>query len=162
MASPQEVADTAARQYAATTANLDARIALHARYSVGATPWSRWLFDRFDLRGGERHMIELHELLVQVGVDYQPARTHLPFTLENGVDTVRQVFDDVAVYTFTDALHVTDAEPLVDYLMSLAVVEESRHDGVRRVVETTLERQGAIDITKSSGAIIATVPGRDG
>lgn len=37
------------RQQYATSANLDARIALHARYSTATTPFHEWLFDRVQL-----------------------------------------------------------------------------------------------------------------
>jgi SAM-dependent methyltransferase len=41
------------RQYYDST-NLDARLALHERFSTSAEPWPRWLFDRLGLRRGER------------------------------------------------------------------------------------------------------------
>lgn len=42
------------QQYAATTADLDARIALHQHYSTAAMPWPRWVFDRLALSDGDR------------------------------------------------------------------------------------------------------------
>jgi ubiquinone/menaquinone biosynthesis C-methylase UbiE len=41
------------RQYN-DASNLDARLALHERFSTSTVPWPRWLFDRIGLRGGER------------------------------------------------------------------------------------------------------------
>lgn len=43
----------AVTQYAASTAKLDARAALHARFSTAAQPWHEWLFDEIGLRPGE-------------------------------------------------------------------------------------------------------------
>lgn len=40
--------DSVAQQYQ-TSANLDARIALHARFSVNPYPWMRWVFDHLTL-----------------------------------------------------------------------------------------------------------------
>ncbi len=34
--------------------NLDARVALHERFSTNRRPWQRWVFDAFDLPGGAR------------------------------------------------------------------------------------------------------------
>ena len=41
-----------ASQYG-TSARLDARVALHARYSVNDYGWFRWVYDQFDLRTGD-------------------------------------------------------------------------------------------------------------
>ena len=35
-----------------TTANLQARITLHERFSVNPYGWQRWVFDQFDLPAG--------------------------------------------------------------------------------------------------------------
>jgi ubiquinone/menaquinone biosynthesis C-methylase UbiE len=45
-----DVSEIAEAQYGATTARLDARIALHAEFSVAVVDWLRWVFDqiRFD------------------------------------------------------------------------------------------------------------------
>jgi SAM-dependent methyltransferase len=40
-------------QYAASTAKLDARAALHARFSIAPQPWHEWLFDQIALAPGE-------------------------------------------------------------------------------------------------------------
>lgn len=37
-----------------TSANLDARIALHERFSTNPQPWMCWVFDQFDLPAGAR------------------------------------------------------------------------------------------------------------
>jgi SAM-dependent methyltransferase len=44
---------TASEQYA-TSANLEARINLHARFSTNPYGWHRWVFDQFDLTDGAR------------------------------------------------------------------------------------------------------------
>ena len=36
-----------------TSGNLDARVALHARYSVNTYGWFRWVYDRLELRPGD-------------------------------------------------------------------------------------------------------------
>lgn len=40
--------DDVAKQYR-TSVNLDARMALHARFSTNPYPWMRWVFDHFAL-----------------------------------------------------------------------------------------------------------------
>jgi hypothetical protein len=37
------------QQQYGTTSNLDARVALHQRYSTHPLPWHEWVFDQFDL-----------------------------------------------------------------------------------------------------------------
>lgn len=49
MSDPQLV-----RQQYSTSANLQARIGLHERFSTNPQPWPRWVFDQFDLPAGAR------------------------------------------------------------------------------------------------------------
>jgi SAM-dependent methyltransferase len=48
-----QITDSLAAQYK-TSANLDARIALHERFSANPQPWMRWVFDQFNLPAGTR------------------------------------------------------------------------------------------------------------
>lgn len=47
------ISAVAVEQYGTSTANLDARIALHARFSTAPRPWPVWLYDQVDPRDGE-------------------------------------------------------------------------------------------------------------
>lgn len=72
---------TLSEQYK-TSANLDARIALHERFSTAPQPWMCWVFEQFDLPAGAR-MLELGcgpAKLWQNNADRTPAGWHITLT----------------------------------------------------------------------------------
>ena len=76
-----QTTDSLATQYK-TSANLDARIALHERFSVNPQPWMRWVFDQWDMPASAR-ILELGcgpAKLWQNNMDRTPAGWHITLT----------------------------------------------------------------------------------
>jgi SAM-dependent methyltransferase len=109
---------------------------------------------------GDNHMRELFELgnAAQVGVDFVDRSN--PFTLENGFNQVAKWFNPVCLYRYPDALAVTEAEPVVAYLLSSGAGGKLDADAVsklRRHIGAQIEAKGGIlHITKDSGFFQAT------
>ncbi len=108
---------------------------------------------------GQRHMRELYALMQR----FDPAstfgwrgQTHELFSLDNGQIELELIFQSVQVRRYEDALEVTEAAPLVDYIMSMSSSEPARarrsdlHDFISRELAET----GAIHIGKDSGLFI--------
>jgi ubiquinone/menaquinone biosynthesis C-methylase UbiE len=104
---------------------------------------------------GQAHLHELSDLVSQfdVGLAFGDANAENPFTLESGYDEVADWFSGVSVRRYVDALVVTEAEPLVAYVLSggAANMEPEQREAFARFVERELELHGAIRITKDSG-----------
>lgn len=92
--------------------------------------------------------------------------THLEFSLENGEGQLSPWFPDVELRRYKDALAVTEAGPLVAYLLSGAAVDAAAHEASveefnRRVstlsgrLERMLALRGTIIIEKDTGMFIA-------
>ena len=81
----------------------------------------------------------------------------LGFSLENGVEQLSPWFSDVRLRRYEDALVVTEAEPLVDYLLSGTNVDVSgpRVAELEGLLERELASRGAIHITKNVGLFVA-------
>jgi SAM-dependent methyltransferase len=90
----------------------------------------------------------------------------LEFGLENGTEQLSPWFSDVTLRRFEDALVVTEARPLVEYLLSgsaaySAMRGSNASEFGRRVSDLTerlekeLASQGAIHITKDVGMFVA-------
>jgi SAM-dependent methyltransferase len=76
------------------------------------------------------------------------------FTLENGAQQLAPYFSNVAVYRYDDALIVTEAEPLIAYVLSGrvgAALEDDRVAEFAAFVQHELAQHGTIHITKDSG-----------
>jgi len=105
---------------------------------------------------GAENMRELHELLRR----FYPESGHLrdaftaAFRLENGADQLRGHFAHVELRRYPDSLHVTRAQPLVDYVLSMVGMEDASE--FARHIEGIIAREGAIDIPKDAGMFIAT------
>jgi ubiquinone/menaquinone biosynthesis C-methylase UbiE len=79
------------------------------------------------------------------------------FSLENGASQIAEFFETVNLYRYEDALEVTDAEMLVDYIFSSNTkisAEEKRAD-FQLYLEQKIKTQGAIHITKETGLFVA-------
>jgi ubiquinone/menaquinone biosynthesis C-methylase UbiE len=134
---------------------------------------------------GQEHMRELWQMeeqaLLRLGLS-PPAVTALmeraraagalSFRLDNGAQWLRHSFTDVHLERYPDALHVTEVEPLVAYLVSLwsmeqlvagvAAPEHEREmlqtrvvDSFRRIVHERIVADGAVRISKETGAFVA-------
>lgn len=120
----------------------------------------------FAMTNALNHMKELKDIVRTVFGDssfnsYQSfARS---FSLDNGFDVLSTVFDRVEQHHYPDGLRITEAEPLVEYLMSMASMYEDEYTDAGRAkllnyIEGKIARRGAVVITKNSGAFIAWNP----
>jgi SAM-dependent methyltransferase len=68
------------------------------------------------------------------------------FTLENGMEQLAEWFAEVKLYRFEQALEVTEAAPLVDYVMSglARQILETRLDQFRQFVAREIESRGGV------------------
>lgn len=109
---------------------------------------------------GEKHMQELFELPERFdpGRSVDQLKSNGEFSLENGAVQLGVVFEHISISRYSDTLHVTEAAPLVDYILSTVRFgsAEPRRDEFLRFIEGEMaQRGGAIDITKDSGMYIA-------
>jgi ubiquinone/menaquinone biosynthesis C-methylase UbiE len=156
-----EVADAQALPFDA--ASFDAVIANHMLYHVperpkafseirrALTPEGRF----YAATNGEAHLQELHTLVSQF--DPTIALWGKPgahgFTLEGGGAQLAPWFANVTMHRQENALVVTEAEPLVAFVASMAGARLSgeRRAAFIRFVEQQIESSGSIYITKESG-----------
>lgn len=111
---------------------------------------------------GRRHMGELREIGEAVMNGPAPWAAMQPphFYLEDGPRHAARYFDGVEVRRYADALVVTAAQPLVDYIMSMNT------DGAYTTLEPTfasyiaerIATDDVIRITKDSGMVLGRKP----
>jgi SAM-dependent methyltransferase len=144
-------------------ASFDALIANHMLYHVPDRPKALSEIRRV-LRPGGRfyastvgaaHLREIGELVrrfdpqIVFGIGDEAS-----FTLENGAQQLETQFSSVALHRYEDALIVTEAEPLIAYVLSGrvgAALEGDRVAEFAAFVRRELAEQRAIHITKDSG-----------
>lgn len=100
-------------------------------------------------------------------VDYASFSVAREFGLENGAEQLSKHFDSVETLVYEDSLHITEAKPLADYVLSLKghtnisdIITESRIKDFYRYLEDIIKREGSIDIPKGSGMFIAKKPNK--
>lgn len=99
-------------------------------------------------------------------LDYASFSVVKEFGLENGVEQLLKHFELVEKVVYEDSLHVTKAEPLADYVLSLEghitnlheIMTESRIKDFHEYLNSIILREGSIDIPKASGMLIAKKP----
>jgi ubiquinone/menaquinone biosynthesis C-methylase UbiE len=119
---------------------------------------------------GENHLKELSQIMADFNLSYRnyysPALDPSGFTLENGFHQLSPWFEQIDIHRYPDALVVTDAEPLVGYILSM--LSKSEIEGIRNDIENLSEtfdklikQQGSIIIQKSSGIFVGRKRGID-
>lgn len=76
------------------------------------------------------------------------------FTLENGLDQLKQFFAQVTVSRYLDNLQVTEPEPIVAYIRSSLQGSELSEEELAKVqvdLQKELKEKGKIFISKDSG-----------
>ncbi len=113
----------------------------------------------FAATNGDRHMVELAELLVRFDPKMAGwAQNCLPFRLENGQAELAPFFTDIHLYRYEDALEIPEAAPLMDYILSTsaAAVIGERLDMFRQFLsEEMAARGGRFHITKAAGLFVS-------
>jgi len=86
------------------------------------------------------------------------------FILDNGAEILAPYFDTVTLLRYEDGLAVTDAQALMDYVLSGMVMDNLGDDSTlsqiaarfRQLVEQRLAQDGVIHIRKSTGIFVAS------
>jgi ubiquinone/menaquinone biosynthesis C-methylase UbiE len=145
----------------------DAVIANHMLYYVTATQILFSEIHRILKPGGhfyattvgEKHVIEIDELIGQFDPDYAPmSEMTVSFTLENGAAQLSTRFAQVDLRRYEDSLLVTEADPLVEYILSgwRINLTGGRLESFREFVKRAIGSHGGVYcITKDSGIIEA-------
>ncbi|MGI8553704.1 MAG: class I SAM-dependent methyltransferase [Dehalococcoidia bacterium] len=107
---------------------------------------------------GSRHMQEL-ETLIPACVSTSLAPVTIDhFRIENGAEQLAPWFAEVTLHRYEDALAITEAEPLVQYVLSMNAasdISQESLDELRLFLARELARQGTIRISKDSGLFVA-------
>jgi ubiquinone/menaquinone biosynthesis C-methylase UbiE len=84
------------------------------------------------------------------------------FGLENGEKQLSESFDQVKLIKYQDSLEVTEAGPLVDYILSFGKVNQALNGqnwkDFENYIADIIEKEGMIKITKDNGIFIALKP----
>ena len=116
---------------------------------------------------GKRHLAELDALLSEVGVDQAELGNSMvtSFTLENGALQIAAAFDRVMLERYSNALRVTEVDPVIAYLQSMPVGRALTPDMIARIrgtVARAIEQHGAFEVATDTGVFIASNSPRGG
>jgi ubiquinone/menaquinone biosynthesis C-methylase UbiE len=118
----------------------------------------------FAATNGSEHMKELFQigswLIPQFESKMLERFSYQGFTLENGSEQLRKVFQNVSMDYFENSLEVTEAKPIVEYILSIADIKDFsiKPDDLQKfylALERTIQDQGKIFIGKSTGLFTA-------
>lgn len=148
----------------------DAVIANHMLYHVPDLPRALAEFRRvlkpggklFAATNGKSHMVALGELAGRFdpALNVKQFLSIEQFQLENGAPQLQAFFPQVDCACYEDALVVDAAEPLIDYIFSMAPTEVRQRiarAALHHFIQAELAaHDGAVTIAKSTGLFIAT------
>jgi ubiquinone/menaquinone biosynthesis C-methylase UbiE len=103
---------------------------------------------------GDHHMQEMYQWLKRVNTNPRSDMFENPFTLENGLDELHQVFSNVEKSQYLDNLRVTETAPLIHYIRSSIPVSDTSEDELKKLeheLAEKIKKDGKIFITKDSG-----------
>lgn len=149
-------------------ARFDAVIANHMLYHVPNLDRALEEVDRVLRPGGRFYAATngdnglhawLNRALKAVNPDLDAFEAASPFSLQNGGEIMGRRFPYVERRDYRDALNVTDARDLMDWIrsaLSISRLEERNLDGLLEFFEAIRVRDGVIHIPKEAGLFIAS------
>ena len=103
---------------------------------------------------GNTHIQEMVQWLKRVNTNERPDKFSNPFTLESGLEQLKNFFSQVKMSRYVDNLEVTEIDPLIAYIRSsIGAVDlsEEKLGELKKDLTAILEKEGKIFITKDSG-----------
>ncbi len=103
---------------------------------------------------GKKHLKKMADWLRQVNPGNTFESFGSPFTLENGLEQLKQFFSQVTISRYPDNLHVTEVKPIIAYIRSSIHATELSEDELAKLhqeLQMELTQKGKIFITKDSG-----------
>ncbi len=112
---------------------------------------------------GRDYLDEIHELTARFDPDVDTGVAADQFGLENGPTQLQPYFKDVTIHIYDDSLLITEAEPLVDAVLSSDRSNKIRANpgGFVDFVRDEIARNGPIHVTKEIGMLVARKEGRE-
>ncbi|MGB7874943.1 MAG: class I SAM-dependent methyltransferase, partial [Anaerolineales bacterium] len=107
---------------------------------------------------GEGHLAEIINWLERVSPETDFEKFGNPFTLDNGLEQFKPFFSQAEILRYDDDLLVTEVEPLMAFIQSTYRAKELSASALTKLhqeLESLLESQGEIFITKDSGMFVA-------
>ncbi len=113
---------------------------------------------------GINHMDELHQLLLRLDTDLAYHTEHAfgvnEFTIENGTEQLSPWFGNIRILPFEGSLEVTEAEPLIAYILSMNTspqkhVTSQQISSLLDTINSEIKRYGSYHISKSTALFIA-------
>jgi cyclopropane fatty-acyl-phospholipid synthase-like methyltransferase len=144
----------------ADSKNFMARIELNRRFGTNPYQWTLWIFDQFKFPKGAR-VLEIgcgNALLWRSNLDRVPYDVNILLSdfSEGMLNDARKILSD-AVDRFEYDLIVTEAKPLVNYVLSFGNIKETlkgaKREEFRDYIAEILKRERNIKITKDTGIL---------
>lgn len=95
-------------------------------------------------------------------IDYSEFSVANEFGLANGAEQLSKCFSSVEMHEYEDSLHITKAQPLVDYVLSLEghtnvvdIISGNRVVEFYNYIDNIISSMGSIDMGKPAGIFIA-------
>jgi ubiquinone/menaquinone biosynthesis C-methylase UbiE len=109
---------------------------------------------------GKNHLKEMSDLVYQFDPTIEETfkNEENPFTLEGGGTQLQKWFKNITIDRYPDSLHVTESEPLIDFVISTVRLgfDESRRTDFSAFIESQFaSNDGVIRIQKDSGIFTA-------
>lgn len=109
---------------------------------------------------GKNHMQEITKIVKEYDskIELSYGKLYEIFGLDNGEDTLKKHFRKVQKFEYPDSLIISEAKPLVDYIMSCHGNQNEiigpKSDDFYSYIEDIIHRDGAIYITKQAGVFV--------
>ena len=111
----------------------------------------------FASTNSETSMLALFDLVEDIQPGAYVPRTTDNFSLENGTDQMNPYFSSIDIAYFQDVLHITEAQPVVDYVGSTGRVSDTNLVKLDEQTQSILDEQGTFVVDKLGGLFTCTI-----
>ena len=104
---------------------------------------------------GLNHLKELQDIYrIYEGKVKFNYSSEITFNLDNGINILEEYFKEIEKHHYIDSLEVTEAQDLMDYIISYNEIPKIVHDEIYGIIEREINEKGMFKIKKDSGMFI--------